>query len=342
MIYMEQEIITQPFLLKKCIENNKRVLQDIEKSIQNHEIKTIIYAARGSSDNAGLYFKYLVEINAGIIVSLAAPSVLTVFSGKLDFTNTLVVGVSQSGEAEDVCMVLEEANKQGAMTVGLTNNMESKLGKLADYTMNLSVEKEISVAATKTFTAELVLLACLATKLSKQKDYVKTITKTINQIQEIIDRRDLITSFGKPFKHINNAFILGRGYVYAIVKELALKLQETSYIKALSFASSDFYHGPIAMLDDQSYVVLLMPNDETYDDSYVLLERILLTTDHVFVMTDNPNIKYHKSIIIPKADKEFAPILFAVASQLLALEISLSNGYNPDKPRNLKKVTITK
>lgn len=342
MIYMEQEIITQPILLKKCIDNNKGVLQDIEAMIQSHDIKTIIYAARGSSDNAGLYFKYLVEINAGIPVSMAAPSVLTVFSGKLDFNNTLVVGVSQSGEAEDVCCVLEEAKKQGAITVGITNNMESKLGKLSDFKMNLSVEKEVSVAATKTFTAELVLLACLASKLSHQKNCEAVILKTISQIQEIVDNRNMITSLVKPFESIKSAFVLGRGYVYSIVKELALKLQETSYIKALSFASSDFYHGPIAMLDDQSYVVLLMPDDETYKDSYELLERILLTTNNVFVMTDNPNITYRKAIVLPKTDKEFSPILFAVASQLLALEISLSNGYNPDKPRNLKKVTITK
>ncbi|XFA98614.1 SIS domain-containing protein [Candidatus Izemoplasma sp. B36] len=340
--FMEKEIRSQSMVLKEPLMMNESLLNQIVKAYKDREINTIIYAARGSSDNAGVYFKYVIEINLGIPVSFSAPSIITIYSGKLSMKNTLVVGVSQSGEAEDVCIVLETAKKQGALTIGITNHMTSKLAKVSDFTLNLAVNKEISVAATKTYTAELVVLASLALKLCEQKNSTQRILDSIDLIQQITVNNGFISNTIDKFYKLKKVFVLGRGYVYGVAKELALKFQETSYIQAQAFATSDFYHGPLAMLDQNSLVILLVSDDHSYNDSIDLLERVKSITNNVIVITDKPNLECKDKIVIPKTEEMLSPFLFAVACQMIALQLSLKNGFNPDKPRNLKKVTITK
>ena len=342
MTFMEQEILSQPHLLKASIEKNRQTFLAIKESFKDANVKTIIYAARGSSDNAGIYFKYLIEIKLGLPVSLSAPSVLTKFNGKINFQNTLVIGVSQSGKAEDVCAVLSEAKQQGAMTVAITNDMTSPLAMLAQFTLDLAVDKEISVAATKTFTAELVLLACLAQVLDSNKSGFQEIIDTISLMETIFSKKNELASLASQLEQKNNVFVLARGYVYTVAKELALKMQETSYIQALSYSSSDFYHGPIAMIDENSLVIMIMPDDQSYEDNHELYLKIKGITDKIVVFSDKENASYDRLFLIPKTTAELSPILYAVTAQLYALEVAKTNNFNPDVPRNLKKVTITK
>lgn len=342
MTIMETEIRAQSQSLRDCYRHNIELIKQIAQKVKALGIKHIIVSARGSSDHACGYFKYLCEIFAGFPVTMAAPSVVTVYNGRLDMSGTLVIGVSQSGEAEDVRAVLKRANDQHALTVSITNRPDSPMAREADYHLFLNVGEEKSVAATKTFTAQMYILAFIVAQLADSAELTEALLRVPDLIDDVINRQALIDESSDRLVRADDCYILGRGISYAAAQEAALKLQETTYIKARAFATSDFYHGPFAVLDANTFVLMIAPDDKTAKDSGDMLKRIKDTGADVTVFTDNKEIKADSVVLLPSCDEFTTPFIYTVCAQLFACNLSVKRGLSPDTPRGLNKVTITK
>lgn len=342
---MWQELNSAAEVLPEILKKNKEVLKEISKSVK--EITNVYTVARGTSDNAMTYFKYLTETKSGIPVASGAPSVVTVYGSKLNLKNSLVVACSQSGKAADVMEVVKRANDCGAISVAITNDEKSPLANVAKYHLCCFVGEEKSVAATKTFTAQLYLSLLLADAISQtQSDYEylhEYIKSAISGIDKETER------IFKEFEEVKDCFVLSRGISSALAFECALKLQETCYIKARAYHSSDFYHGPMAMIEKGTKVILLAANSENqaHKNDYIKCAEKMkeLGADLYIITDDNQSFKGKEVNVISVADSQKEQITvfaFAIAIQMLACKISCAKGLNPDEPRALKKVTITK
>src|SRR2546427_11834986 len=235
---MLQEIAEQPAALEKTIAEERTKIERLGRSLKEREIDLIVLVARGSSDNAALFGRYLLEITTGIPVSLSAPSVHTFYQAKLSLKRALVVGVSQSGEGEDINRVLENAREGGAFTIGITNEPASSMVKLVDETLLMHGGRERSVAATKTFTGQIMLFYLLAAALAKDSqsiDYEKIPEFTARALEQ----KPAIVELVQRYVFMENCVVAGRGLAYANAYEFALKLMETSYVVAERCSSAD-------------------------------------------------------------------------------------------------------
>lgn len=342
MTLMEQEILSQPQAVRHAGEANAKVIADFAAAVKARGIKQIMVAARGSSDNACNYFKYLCEIYAGIPVSMAAPSVLTLYDGALDLSQTAVIGVSQSGAAADVISIVERANALGGVTAAVTNNNTSPLHKAAQFAVFMDVGEEKSVAATKTYTSQMYVLARIADALSGGK------VPALDAVPELIDATIKMSAAAAEkaalrLKDMHDCYVLARGILYAAAQESALKIKETTYTNAHAYAISDFYHGPFAVVDDNTHIVLLAACGRAAKDNADMLARLSAAGADITLLSSDEAISGDAARVeIPCSEEAIAPFAFVTAAQLLALKLSLARGLNPDAPRGLKKVTITK
>lgn len=355
---MWEELTQAPEIITACIKNNTKVFDQIVKIIEKDKIKNIYAVARGTSNHALIFFKYAVEIMAGIPVTLGAMSVVTLYEGALNLEGNLVIGCSQSGKAVDVCEILKKANAQKATTLAITNYKDSPMAKEAKFHIDLSAGEERSVAATKTFTSQLCVLLCLAAKLGKKQDIFAEINKLSDTLKGNLDTLDNITlKFAKEFKDIKDGFILGRGLSYPIALESALKLQETSYIAVKGYAMSDFFHGPMAMVNSGTPIIIYAPQyggkdtsikKNIFEDAVKGIDKMLSLHARVLIVTDCLDLteKYKDACqiaLLPQSINEYLSIFnFAIFAQMFANKISCLIGNNPDSPRALSKVTITK
>ena len=227
---------------------------------EKHGVKNVCLAGRGTSDHALFYFKYLVEIMSEYTAGYVAPSVVTMYDGKVNFAGNLVLGCSQSGYAADVIAVIERANEQGAVTVAITNDTESPLAKAAKYHIYLNAGKEISVAATKTFSVQLYAMLNLACALAHRDDLTAKYAGLSEKIAKFFKEANEFTDADADrLKTMKDGFCLARGLAYPIAFEGGLKLQETCYIRMRGYAMSDFYHEPMAMVNEGTQVVVYAP-----------------------------------------------------------------------------------
>ncbi len=344
MTKMLSEISEQPAVLKTIYEKNKTVIKEIAAELKKRGIKHFVFAARGTSDHAGTYAKYLLGICGGYTCALAVPSAITLYGADFDFSEECVVGVSQSGKAADALEVISACNEDGGVTVAVTNDCSSPMARIAKYHLDCSAGPELSVAATKTFTAEMMLLAHLAAELCGNEALKEALLSVWEQSSEVIDKVfPAIEKEAARYTFVEDGFVLGRGIIYPVALETALKIQETCYVKMKGYPSSDFYHGPIAQVDRRSFVIILAPEGKAFKDAEAMAAQIAAKEAELLVFTNNEELaaKY-RSVLLPKCDELAAPFVFAPAIQYFAQCLSLSKGLDPDNPRGLKKVTITK
>jgi len=345
MVLMLNEINEQPKVLKKCMEKNKDTVKKLAEEIRARNIQWIYIAARGTSDHAGIYGKYIIESELGIPVAPAAPSVFTLYQKSVNFKNGMVIGISQSGKAADVLEVLKSANGQGALTVSITNFPDSPMASEAKFHLDLSAGLEKSVAATKTFSSQMFVLAMLVAELSGNDELKKELTLVPENISHILSTADAIKNKVERYRFMNECFVLSRGANYAIAMESALKIQETTYTRAKAFATSDFQHGPIAMVDKNIPVIIYAPDGPALKDTEAMIDKLAELGIELIVVSNKNSIleKGTCSFSIPyTANDIISPFYNAVIAQLFACNLSLAKGLNPDSPRMLNKVTITK
>ena len=343
MSLMIQEIAEQPAALEKTIAEERRKVELLGQSLTKRDIDLIVLVARGSSDNAALFGRYLLEITTGIPVSLSAPSVHTLYQAKLNLRHALVIGVSQSGEGEDINRVLGNAREGGAFTIGITNEPDSSMVKLVDETLFMHGGQERSVAATKTFTGQMMLFYLLAAALGNDQrtiDY-RRIPEFANLA---IEQQPAVVELVQRYVFMENCVVVGRGLAYANAYEFALKLMETCYVVAERFSSADFLHGPLAMIERHFPVILFAPPGVMLAGIKDLIRRLQeLRADTLVITSDlDTAAMCSRSIIMPREIDEFlAPIPYIIPAQLFAALLAEAKGLDPDKPRSLSKVTRT-
>ncbi|MBK8150638.1 MAG: SIS domain-containing protein [Acidobacteria bacterium] len=341
MSIMLQEIAEQPVALERMIQAEHNKYIKLASHLASREIDLIVLVARGSSDNASLFGRYLLEITTGIPVSLSAPSVFTLYNAKLNLKRALVIGVSQSGEGTDINEVLESAKRSGAFTLGITNESESSMAKIADETLLTHAGREMSVAATKTYTGQMLHFYMLAAALSDAKiAYDKIPHFSALALHLTSDVEEIV----KRYAFMENCVVVGRGLNYGNSYELALKLMETCYVIAERFSSADFFHGPLAIVERRFPVIMFGPAGVTRASSVDLLRRLRDLHADSLSITNDPDIANlsSRSLLMPAEIDEFlSPIPFIIPAQLFAAMLAKEKGLDADAPRSLSKVTKT-
>ncbi|CDZ25080.1 Glutamine-fructose-6-phosphate transaminase (isomerizing) [[Clostridium] cellulosi] len=344
MSLMKNEILEQAVVTRRCLKENSAQIDSIVSELNSRGIRFVVMAARGTSDHAAVYGKYILESRKGCQVALAAPSVLTLYNKRPDYKDMLVIGISQSGQAQDVREVLQLASEQGAVTVAITNYPDSPLAKTAKYHLNCFAGEEKSVAATKTFTAQMILLASLAAKWSGDRAFFEKLEVIPEKIQETFAHFDEVKSIAKRYRFMEECFVLARGINYAIALEAALKIEETNYIRAKAFAISDFQHGPMAMLQKDMPVLIFAPSGPSERDAYEIIEKARKAQADILVFSDSEKLRAlgDCSISTPGGiDEDISPYVNVVLAQMFACSLAEIRGLNPDQPRMLNKITKT-
>ncbi len=338
---MLEEIAEQPQVLERTIAAEQEKITKLGDFLRQKDIDVIVLVARGSSDNAALFGRYLLEVTTGIPVSLSAPSVFTLYDAKLRLKRAVVIGVSQSGEGADINLVLARARESGAFTIGITNEAKSSMAKIADETLLIHAGREKSVAATKTYTGQMLHFYMLAHAIGdKRLDY----QRIPDFMQKALEVEDKVKEIVQRYIFMENCVVVGRGLNYGNSYELALKLMETCYVVAERFSSADFFHGPLAIVERRFPVILFAPLGVTQSSSLDLLERLHeLNADRLSITNDDrvAELSTYSIKLSPDIDEFLSPIPFIVPAQLFAAHLSEAKGLDPDAPRSLSKVTKT-
>ena len=339
---LEQEIQSQPEVMARLLEREMGHIAQIVGHLPPFDYALI--AARGSSDHAATYAKYAWTTLAGYPVALAAPSLLTMYRAVPRLASALVVGVSQSGQSPDILAVLEEGKRQGRPTLAITNDGASPLAALADHVIELHAGPERSVAATKTYTAQVAVMAMLAAALSGDARHMDALQQLPATIEKTLRLSAPIAQHIERYRYMDRCIVIGRGYNYATAFELALKLKELTYVMATSYSSADFRHGPIATIENGLPVFLVMPTGATFDDMYELAQDVRQRGAELLIISESGEALAlaRTALPIPQGVPEWlSPLSAIVPGQLVALHLALAKGLDPDVPRGLQKVTRT-
>ena len=342
---MLEEIRQQPEALARTLAGEMRHVEKFRQRMEKKRPRLIVLVARGTSDNAALFGRYLVEITTGIPVSLAAPSITTLYDAPLDYRDALVVALSQSGESTDTNLVLERARQRGAATLGITNEAGSSLAKIAEEVFLVRAGREKSVAATKTYTGQLLTMYLLAHTLGGSIR-LSDLERLPEAAERALGLESEINALSERYRFMRNAVVIGRGLNYSNAFEFALKLMETCYVVAERFSSADFMHGPIAFVEQGFPVFAFAPAGKAWGAMNGMLAKLGALKAEIVVVTDagNPAALEHatKAIRIPRRTAEvMTPIPYIIPAQLFAACLAGQKGLNPDQPRTLSKVTRT-
>lgn len=340
--WLEREIASQPALVEALLRRELPHVREIVARLPPFSYALI--AARGSSDHAATYATYSWGALAGYPVALATPSLYSVYQTPPRMDDALVIGVSQSGQSPDIVAVLAEARRQGRPTLAITNDPASPLGATSDEIIALGVGAEKSVAATKTYLAEMAVMALLAAVLSGDAARVAELEALPAALEATLHGTDDIAGRIARYREMVACTIIGRGYNYATAFELALKLRELTYTLASAYSSADFRHGPIATIGKDSPVILIMPSGATYPDLYELAVDLRAREADLLVISDNPDALALATtpLPLPAATTDWlSPLTAILPGQVFALQLTLARGLDPDAPRGLHKVTRT-
>jgi glucosamine--fructose-6-phosphate aminotransferase (isomerizing) len=347
--HMRAEIYEQPETLRRLIDHAGAVLQPVTDA--SHGCTFAMLAARGSSDNASTYGRYLLEGLAGMPTALAAPSLYTLYNTPPRLSNSLVIGVSQSGAAADVIAVLNEGRKQRAVTLAITNTAGSPMTQAASHVLLLNAGLERALAATKTVTGQCAAYALLAASLAPASSLSRDLQHLPAHIDRVLKIEDAIAHAAQSWEGIERVVVIGRGYTYGASEEIALKLKETCFIAAEAYSAADFLHGPLAMIEPGYPVIVLLNHDETLETTLQFTQRVLQRGGNVLCLSTTPAADAVKGLqagegalhVLEIGDMPslLANIAFIVAGQLFAMHLSLLRGHNPDVSRGVTKVTVT-
>ncbi len=344
---MTSEIREQPEVVERFLKTESDRARTLADRWRRKPPRFIFIAARGTSDHAALYGKYLFEVRNGIPVGMAAPSIATVYRADVHVEGALFIGISQSGQAADVIAVLEQARRGGADTLAITNAADSPLAAAAQETILLHAGPERSVAATKTFTTSLAALGVLSAALDGREELIESLRRVPDVLRGVLRDEPRLRGKCERFRYLEECVVLGRGFNLGTALELALKFRETCNVRAQSFASPDFMHGPIAIIE-KGYPVIAIANRGAALASVLDVVANARTRGAETVVIGNaPEALQSADIAFPIAldeelPEEVSPFPAVVVGQILACALSVMKGLDPDRPRGLNKVTVTR
>ncbi len=345
MSLMLSEIYEQPNAVKQAVENGRETAASLVKELQSRNIRHVVIAARGTSDNAATYAKYLIEIVCGKSVALAAPSVTTLYDAVVDMSDCLVLGISQSGQATDVVQTLAAARKSGAVTAGITNVQNSPLTSVSDFVLYCDAGNEKAVAATKTYTTSLALVALLAGLWSENAEILDGLNTLPEKMTTVLKLNDAILNTVERYRYITECTVLARGLNQATALEAALKMTETSYLVCKPYSGADFLHGPVAMVNEGFPCLLYAPDGKAFPFMVELAEKLKERDAELIIFAHDSSIlklATRPVYIAPEVSELLSPILYILPGQLWACHLSQTRGQDPDQPRGLSKVTLTR
>jgi len=342
MNYMRQEILQQPDIIANLLNNEKKRLFNIAQEVMKRNPKFMVIVARGTSDNAARYAKYLFGTHLGLQVALATPSVYTLYKKPVNMHDAVVVGISQSGQSEGAIAVLNEARKQGAPTIAITNNPQSLLASNADYVLETHAGPELSIPATKTYTSQLTVLAMLGAGFMNDSGMIAELKKVPELINKVIKAEENIRELALNYRYAEFCTVFGRGYNYATAFEISLKLKETCYLTAEPYSPADYQHGPIALMEEGSPTIIIAPSGASLDNMIRFTTLLLEHKASILMISDSQealSIAELPCPLPPIPAEWISPIVAVVPGQLLALNLVTAKKLDPDKPRGLKKIT---
>lgn len=342
---LRKEIFEQPETLCRLLDTQTARIEHIARTIRQRNVDYVFLAARGSSDHAGLYAKYLWGTLNQLPMALAAPSLFTVYGQPPALKNGLVVGISQSGQSPDIVGVVAEGRRQSAPTLAITNAPNSPLAQAAEFVIDIGAGTEEAVAATKTYTAQLLAVAAFSTALSGDDDRMALLRSVPEMVRRVLALDETIERVAERYRYMERCVVLGRGYNYATAFEWSLKLKELAYVVAEPYSSADFQHGPIAIVGQGFPVLAVAPGGAVYADMLPLLRR--LVSEHqaeLLVISDEEEALAlaRTSLRLPMDIPEWlSPVVSIVPAQLFCYHLTRAKGYDTEAPRGLSKITLT-
>jgi len=341
---MEKEAFQAPSLIEKQLQQNALPLQKICKKLQKKKIFFIQTVARGSSSHAAHFAKYLFETKLKTITAPASLSIRTIYHASLHLKNSLVVAISQSGQSPDICEYINYAKKKGATTLAFVNDTTSPLADLAHFVIPLLAGSEKAVAATKSFLMSLSALSQFICYLSQDKKLLKSLHRLSSHLMQAlqIDGKNFIANF----QNTQKMFVIARGYGLPIAREAALKFKETAIIQAEAFSSAELMHGPIALVQKNYPMLFFIQKDKSQKDLEKIYQNIRALRAKPFLIAPidciKKPIKNSAIIALPKSLHPLCdPIVAIQAFYPLVARLAKKRKKNPDKPKNLQKVTKT-
>ena len=342
---LHSEIYEQPERLTSLLDQQKQTVFEIAKVIRSRNVKYAFLAARGTSDNAGRYANYLWGAHNRIPTALATPSLFTYYQSPPRLQDALVVGVSQSGQSPDIVSVLEEGRRQNCLTLAITNAPDSPLAQNADHVLDILAGPERAVAATKTYTSQLMAIAMLSAALSDSDEHWRQLARVPEWIRHVLDLDEGIAQMTQRYRYMDQCVVLGRGFNYSTAYEWALKLKELTYIIAEPYSSADFQHGPIAMVEGGFPVLAVAPKGKVHGSMMEMLTllRREKKAELVLISEDLESLSLAQSPIQlpPQIPEWLTPLVGIIPAQLFACHLTTVKGYDTEKPRSITKVTET-
>lgn len=340
----DAEIREQPEALRRLLAEGRSGVEAIAARVRQEAPAYALLAARGSSDNAARYAQYLFGTMNGLTVALAAPSLFTLYGAEPNMRSALAIGISQSGQSPDIVSVLKTAAGQGCPTVAITNDPSSPLAQSSAHCIPLRAGVERAVAATKTYTTELLALAMFSAALANDASRWSELAAVPDAVQATIDANAGLAERLQGFSGLAHLVVIGRGFNYCTAFETSLKIKETNYLVAEPYSVADLLHGPVAMIGEGFPVLLVAPRGKSSVDVPKILETVGSRRARLIAMSDDEDLlgRAELGLRLPSGMPEWlSPLAAVVAGQLFAGALAKVHGLDPDQPRGLSKVTLT-
>jgi glucosamine--fructose-6-phosphate aminotransferase (isomerizing) len=339
---MWREIADQPRVLRRLLGEGAPAISEVAARIAARRPRFVLLSARGTSDNAALYAKYLIEVELGLPCGLASMSTTTAYGAAPRLDDVLLITVSQSGGSPDLSATTKAAGEAGAITLAVTNNPDSPLAEVAEFHIDLLAGPEKALPATKTYTAELLALYLFVQGLRGADGSPALVLPDL--AEGVLARGEEVRQLAGRYRFAERMVVTSRGYGYPTAKEAALKLMETSYIPALAYSGADLLHGPLAMVDNISPVIAIVTEGAGGQALRPVLDRLRgRGADLVVVGPERQAAASAHGFALPTSElsESLQPVLEILPLQRLAWEVSMARGQDPDAPRGLAKVTET-
>ena len=339
------EILEQPNVLGGLLQSRSHV-EDTCARLGERAFDFVMIAARGSSDHAALYAKYLLGMVNRLPVALAAPSMFTFYNSPPRLGRALVIGISQSGASEDIVSVLRSAREQGAATLAITNHPRSPLGETAEHVLDIQAGEERAIAASKSYTATLLTVAMLSAGLARDPARFEELDRVPDLVARMLEEDLRVQRMVERYRYMSQCIVLGRGFNYTTAYEWSLKLKELAYVAAEPYSSADFQHGPIALVEDGFPVLAVIPSGAVSAELVDLVRRLVEERQAELVAISDAQgaLELARSPIpLPSGIPEWiSPLVCVVPAQLFSYYITRAKGLDPEHPRGLAKVTLTR
>jgi glucosamine--fructose-6-phosphate aminotransferase (isomerizing) len=336
------ELGESPDLMARLLGSAAERVQSVAQAVREREIDVVVIAARGTSDHAALYGQYVLGARNGLLVAPASPSLFSVYGTPPRVRNALVIGISQSGRSPDVVAVLDEARRQGSITVAITNDPDSELAAAADHVIELLAGPERAVAATKTYLAELAIIAMLSSALSGDDASPSELRAVPEALRRALAEEDAIVELAAAWASEPACAVLARGFHYATAREWALKLKELAHLLADPYSGADFQHGPITLVGAGFPVLAVVTSGAVLAGMAELLGKLRDRGARLLVASDDPALLgLGDPIRLQPAPEWLSPLVAILPAQLFAYHLARARGLDTEAPRNLSKVTLT-